>query len=320
LLSLPENTKGNSYFVKIKITNASQFAALRAALLANQSKYIYLDLSGSTITAIPKDAFNGCLGLTGEILPDGVTGIGDSAFFSCFNLTSIDIPDGVTTIGDSAFAFCNSLESIDIPASVTVIGDDAFMGNWGAFTVINIHANNKAYSSLDGVLYNKNKTVLIAYPTAKKGDFTTMPDSVKTIASNAFYACAYLSGITIADGVTGIGKSAFYGCYFAEVIIPGRVTVIEETTFHQCAKLTSVTIPAGVTRIGQYAFTGCNSLTSVTFQNTINSIHFSQHGAFLGDLRGKFYEGGGIPGMTNGTPGRYTTTAPVSSISKWTKQ
>jgi len=82
------------------------------------------------------------------------------------------------------------------------------------------------------------------------------------------------------------------------------------------SSLTSVTIPDSVTSIGQAAFIACTSLTSVTFQGAIPSSGFNASSPFMGDLRDKFY----AANPANGTPGTYTTTAPVDDESVWTKQ
>jgi hypothetical protein len=112
---------------------------------------------------------------------------------------------------------------------------------------------------------------------------------------NAFYGCTSLISVTIPNSVTSIGNNAFY----------------------DCTSLTSVTIGNSVTRIMGNAFFRCTSLISVTFQGMIASSGLEQNAFYsLGDLRAKFY----ATDATNGTPGTYTTTAPVSENSVWTKQ
>jgi hypothetical protein len=88
-----------------------------------------------------------------------VTSIGGWAFENCTNLTSATIPDGVTCIGEHAFDGCTSLTSVTIPASVTNIGDMAFR-DCTSLTRLDVNRSNPRYSSLDGVLINKDKTVL----------------------------------------------------------------------------------------------------------------------------------------------------------------
>ena len=96
-------------------------------------------LTGVTIpdgmTCIGDTTFKGCSGLTSVTIPDGVTSIGVGAFEGCSGLTGVTIPDGVTRIGDSAFAYCRGLTNVTIPASVTSIGDSAFVGCSGLTSV-----------------------------------------------------------------------------------------------------------------------------------------------------------------------------------------
>jgi hypothetical protein len=120
---------------------------------------------------------------------------------------SFIIPNSVTNIEDYAFSNCSSLTNITIPDSVINIGNNTFIYSRG-LTAINVNANNNAYSSQDGVLYNKNKTTLIAYPGGKTGAFI-IPSSVTSIG-NAFYTCASITSVTIPNSVTSIGS--FYGC------------------------------------------------------------------------------------------------------------
>ena len=123
---------------------------------------------------------------TGElVIPDTiegnpVTSIGGGAFRICDSLTSVTIGNSVTSIGREAFLACTSLTSITIPDSVTSIGREAFSGCTG-LTMIEVGAENLNYTGIDGVLFNKGKTVLHTYPAGKTGDNYTIPDGVTSI-------------------------------------------------------------------------------------------------------------------------------------------
>ena len=110
---------------------------------------------------------------------NSVTSIGDHAFDKCYGLTSVTIGNSVTSIGHEVFYDCNGLTSVTIRSSITSIGKWAFI-DCDSLTSIVVDANNTIYSSQDGVLYNKAKTVLIQYPAGKSGGFT-IPDSVTSI-------------------------------------------------------------------------------------------------------------------------------------------
>ena len=205
------------------------------------------------------------------IIPDSVTSIANYAFRSCNKLTSITIPNSVTSIGYSAFESCDKLTSVTIGNSANnIIG--ACLGASPSLTSINVDVNNPNYCSIDGVLFDKNQTTLISYPSSKQGAYI-IPNSVTSIGDHAFYNCDALTSITIPNSVTSIGNGAFKGCNkLTSVTIPNSVTSIGEKAFSMCSALTSITIPNSVTSIGFWAFATCKALTSITIPNSVTSI------------------------------------------------
>jgi hypothetical protein len=140
-----------------------------------------------------------------------VVAIGGSAFGGDAGVTSVAIPDSVTNIGDFAFA-ASGLTAVTIPAGVIGIGQDAFESCDG-LTSISVNANNPAYSSLNGVLFNKSQDTLIEYPTALITYNYTVPRSVTTIDDDAFYGASGFASVTIPNSVNSIGEDAFAYCY-----------------------------------------------------------------------------------------------------------
>ena len=206
-------------------------------------------------------------------IPDSVTSIGDRAFYKCSSLTSIIIPDSVTSIGDHAFHNCSGLTSITIPDSVTSIGDHAF---YNCLTSITVSENNKYFSSLNGVLFNKDKTELITYPIGNERTEYTIPDSVTSIGNFIFYNCSSLTSITIPDSVASIGNSAFYNCSsLTNIKLPDVIDIISGNTFRDCSSLLNIIIPDSVTAIKECAFYNCSNLTSITIPDSVASIENS---------------------------------------------
>jgi hypothetical protein len=202
-------------------------------------------------------------------IPSTVTNVGDSAFYYCENLTNIAIPNSVIRLGNSAFYACSSLPGITIPASVASIGTNVFYTT--SVTGITVDPNNPAYSSLAGVLFNKDQTVLVQCPLGKTGSYT-IPGTVTNLGDSAFFACL-LTNITIPTNVTALGDNVFGSCYgLTSMIIPNSITSIGNSDFYFCQDLTNVTLPNTVTRIGDFAFGGCNDLVNLSIPPNLVSI------------------------------------------------
>ena len=229
-------------------------------------------INGKSVTSIGNCAFRYCTSLTSITIPNSVMEIGSSAFSGCSSLTSITIPNSVTEIGVYAFKGCTSLTSITIPNSVTNIGDSTFWG-CSSLTAIYVAVDNKNYTSVNGVLFNKDKTALICYPAGKTDKSYNITNSVTSIGDYAFNGCSSLTSVTIPNSVTEIGGSAFVGCAsLKSITMPNSVTSIGDMAFYKCSSLTSITIPDSVTSIGSSAFSDCSKLRSITIPNSVTSI------------------------------------------------
>lgn len=197
----------------------------------------------NSVTRIGSNAFEGCTKLRSVTIPDGVVAIEDGAFARCTTLSSVNIGNRVKSIGDNAFANCKLLTSIGLPNSISTIGRNAFGGcvnlseivigsrvtslGYGTFDgclnlkAINVSEDNKSYSSYDGVLYNKDKTILIRCPQGKK-EIVRIQVTVRVIDDDAFKGCSYVRYITIPKSVKSIGEHAFMRCKNLEISIPRK--------------------------------------------------------------------------------------------------
>ncbi len=274
----------------------------------------------NSVTSIVNYAFSGCTSLASVTIPDSVTSIGEGAFSWCKGLANVTIPDSITSIERYLFSNCTSMMSITIPKSVTSIGSGAFDNCTGLETItliscsitsgirevtsseltalksIIVEGESSLYSSVDGVLFDKEKTTLIRYPLGKTNilyeipnrvtrignyafsDCTSLtsisiPAGVTSIGGGAFHSCTSLTNIEVADSVTSIGMFAFYGCTsLTSIEIPNNVTDIWHSAFSNCTGLTSIEIPNGLTDIGNNTFERCTSLKSITIPNSVTSI------------------------------------------------
>ncbi len=238
-------------------------------------------------------------------------GDGTCTIMRCGNSGDIILPETlngltVTTIADDACAQCYGLTGLTISRTVINIEQGAFSPS--GLTNITVVPSNPAYSSIDGVLFNKTQTELIRYPDRKAGDYM-IPNSVTVIGHGAFSGCDDLTSVNIQDGVISIGDWAFALCSnltgltvvpanssysssdgvlfnktqtdliqyppgkAGEYTIPNSVTTIRDRAFYYCSDLTGkLTIPDSVTAIGDRAFFSCSGLTNLTIGNGIATI------------------------------------------------
>ena len=168
-----------------------------------------------------------------------VTLIEDYAFEDCVNITEVIIPNSILSIDYDAFSGCSKLMRVVISSSVTSIGSNAF-DRCVSLLSIEVDPSNERYSSIDGVLFNKDMTHLVFCPNGKEGAYV-VPDKVTMIEGYAFHHCEKLTSISL----------------------PSSLLVIDSGAFARCAKLEKITLPKDLAHIGKYAFNECMGLTSI---------------------------------------------------------
>ncbi len=237
--------------------------------------------------------FDGCVSLTAVSLPNSIQKL-SWTFSGCKGLTKMQLPESVQTL-DGTFKNCTGLTEVYIPASVTSLSADCFSGctNLSAITV---DEENDTYVSVDGIVYDKDITMLVCQPGAVDsvklpsgitligdGAFANsnitaieLPASVVTIGEKAFENCVNLKQIQLSANLKSIGCSAFSGCTALEnIILPESLISLGSSVFYKCSSLRSIVLPDALTEIGKDVFSACTNLTSVVFPNGIKTIEES---------------------------------------------
>ena len=237
-------------------------------------------IDGKKVDAIYTSCFNATCQATEVIIPDGISEIKRRAFYMCGNLKKITAAESVKTIGDNAFDSCTALESVELPGAEK-IGNGIFTGcnalklfkaggslqTWddeepfvfcSALEEISITDGNGNFSSENGIMYNKDKSVLMVYPAAKPETEFSAPKSVKEIAQSAFIHAVNLKKVEL-PGTDVINAYAFEDCEnLSEVKLSDTITTLGADAFYNCNSLKTLHLPDTLVNIGTCAFGFCH--------------------------------------------------------------
>ncbi|MBQ2661595.1 MAG: leucine-rich repeat protein [Clostridia bacterium] len=220
-------------------------------------------INGFPVTDIAANAFFGMTDLTAITMPSSIETIGMMAFSKCEKLTQMVIPDSVVSIGASTFAGCYALKEVVIGSSLSSFGS-FWTFNCYALDTITVSEANPNFTSVDGVVYNKDVTKLVAFPPAKTGAFT-FPGTVSSMDSSAMSG-TLITSVTLPAAMTSIPSSAFASCpNLTAIIFPDTLTEIGSSAFSSCTALETVRLPASLTTLGASAFAKCEKLKSAYF-------------------------------------------------------
>ena len=196
---------------------------------------------------------------TNIVVPDTidrrkVTVLGNSTFQYCTqasDIESVTLPDSLTTIEKNAFYNCEKLKSVTIPPNVSFIGLAAFVEGLSesSLTEIKVDPENPYFSEKDGVVFSKDGTKLIMFPSGRSGDYQ-IPDGTVSVGDYAFYYCVNVSSITV----------------------PGSVRSLGEGAFGNCSSLTKAVLNEGLEEIGEYAFQSSSGIRDIIIPASVKSV------------------------------------------------
>ena len=283
--------------------------ALGSSLNGAKAKVVF----DSSVTTIPDQFMAQASGIASLIFPSSITSVGMGAFAICQDLEEVIFKDSPVSFGMGAFMMCSALTKLDVGDNVAGYSAFSFAGTYLSEVSIHINANTsvEAYAfqcsfikeitvdsnhptmtSVNGIIYSKDYSVLALCPTGVAGEVTVL-DSVQTVLAGAFFGCSNLSGTLtmprgltqlcdmnteIGSGIKAVQLLAFlgYGLFslagMSSVVLPEGITELIDYTFSGCPNLSTITGPTNLQTIGVGCFKDCDGLIDVVIPNTVTSI------------------------------------------------
>ncbi len=217
---------------------------------------------------IEAEAFAGCTNIISFSLPDGVENIGEKAFKDNVRLNMLSLGSSLRCVGDYAFENCGLLTSLYFPETLSSINGTAFAGTV-SMTSILVDEGCDGFISVNGVLYNHSKSVIVAYPAART-EYYALFDETTTVGVAAFHSTA-ASNVDL-NAVKYIEDIAFLCGGIAKVIIPDTCLMLGEGAFAECPSLKYARIGSSVTELSASVFCKCTSLEEIYIGKGITTI------------------------------------------------
>lgn len=164
---------------------------------------------GGDILSIGDSAFSGCSLITEIILPDKITTIGNNVFSGCGSLKEITFPNSIAEIGTSVLAYCTSLVKVSFGEKIRAVSGNVFLC-CVRLEDIAISSGNPYMTAIENVIYDKKVTKLIYYAAGSRSDRFMIPDTVKTVGSEAFNYCKHLEELRFPESVSLLEENAIH--------------------------------------------------------------------------------------------------------------
>ena len=308
----------NDFEFTITETNGNQSIIITKYIGNNVNVKVPEYINGIRVTAIGEKAFEQSNIKTIE-MSNSIVSIGMSAFYGCKELTTVLFSASVINLGRDASVRVGTsanqrFEAADTTGQTTARQIDSISGSGGQLgiygldlifdgcsklTAINVDSNNPKYCSNDGVLFNKQMTILLFYPHGKEGNYN-IPNSVLEIMEGAFFNCKQLTSVFFPENINKIGKFNFFFCPSItsfDVDVNNKTFASENGVLYNYNKEELLKFPSGKTGffkvpdfvkiIGHGAFFGCGSETRINiyFNNIIKINHGGLAGFSFGNLQ-----------------------------------
>ena len=245
LLRFPTKKSGN-FVLPMGVTEIAEKAFLECNVFQSA------DLDNGSLTTVGSSAFKSCTALASATLPNDVQVLPDYLFSYCTSLSSLTLGNNITTVGEWILER-TIVPTITIPATVSSIQSTSFSDN--GLASIAVDASNTNYLSIDGVLYSKDGTLLISYPSEKTDNLFTLPAAVTRIGTFAFYDSVYPKTADLDNGLLDtIEQEAFLASEVESVILGDTLLTIADEAFAYTYHLGTLDLGASVQSIGYRAF------------------------------------------------------------------
>lgn len=250
--------------IKIGDTVTANVTGDTMTIMGNGKTYDYFDLWDGINSSIKYITID-----------DGVTYLGDSLFYDFNILENIKLPESLEQIGEYTFKNCTSLTNLILPDSITEIAGEAF-SNCVSLGKVTLPKNLTLLGN--GVFENCNAEII--FPASLKcipimGDNAVtkvnIPEGVKIIGEDAFWACSNLKEITLPSTITSIESGAFFNTPITEFVYPQNIDNIPASAFGG-TKLTEFSVPDNVKEIDDGAFYNCTDLKKITIPEFVTYI------------------------------------------------
>lgn len=208
--------------------------------------------------------FRDCRALYDFKISSAAEKIDGEAFYNCDAIEGTIDNSMLSSIAGNAFQNCDRIETVILPNSGINFGAYNGCTNLQNYKVL---ATNPTYTSIDGVLYSKDKTTILKYPATRNDEIYKVSDTVTTINADTFNGTTKLKEVVLTKNVTTIKEKAFASSSIEFIYIPDSVKSIEFETFKDCKSLKTAIFGEGVEVVGSNAFSGCTAISLIIAGN-----------------------------------------------------